>query len=323
MTLRLRHFLLLTLTAWHCVASAQPAPPPVPRTDSIPRREPRAGHSPVDQLRELLSASPAEREKYLANRSPQHRQRIEAGLKEFEQLAPEEREQRLRTLELRWHLQMLMKLPQAKRTIHLERIPQPARQVLEERLGLWDILPPPLQDEVTEYGSTLHYFLRLENTTPSQQQTILESYPREQRERLEAEMTRWKALPAAERQAIYERFQTFFTLAADQKQKTLEALSAAERKQMEDSLQQFEQLPPEQRRATIESFKKFANFTPVERQDFLRNVERWQAMSPKERDTWRKLVTNLPPFPPGMEKLPSLPPLPPPLEELQTGNVNR
>lgn len=323
MTLRLRHFLLLALTVWHCAASAQPAPPPVPRTDSIPRREPRAGHSPVDQLRELLSATPADREKYLAQRPPQHRQRIEAGLKEFEELSPEDREQRLRTLELRWHLQMLMKLPQAKRAVHLERIPQPARQVLEERLNLWDILPPPLQDEVTEYSSTLHYFSRLENATPAQQQTIIESYPHDQRERLEAELTRWKALPAAERQAIYERFQTFFTLPAEQKHKTLQVLSATERQQMEDSLRQFEQLPTEQRKATIESFQKFANFTPAERQDFLRNVERWQAMSAEERDTWRKLVTNLPPFPPGMEKLPPLPPLPPPLEELTSSSVNR
>ena len=130
-------------------------------------------------------------------------------------------------------------------------------------------------------------------------------------------------MPAAERQAIYERFQTFFTLPAEQKHKTLQVLSATERQQMEDSLRQFEQLPTEQRKATIESFQKFANFTPAERQDFLRNVERWQAMSAEERDTWRKLVTNLPPFPPGMEKLPPLPPLPPPLEELTSSSVNR
>ncbi len=67
---------------------------------------------------------------------------------------------------------------------------------------------------------------------------------------------------------------------------------------MEETLQAFENLPQPQRRLCIESFSKFASLSPEERDKFLKNTERWQAMTSSERQAWRKIVTDLPPQPP-------------------------
>ena len=47
----------------------------------------------------------------------------------------------------------------------------------------------------------------------------------------------------------------------------------------------------------------------LEKQDFLKNAERWSQLSPKERQTWRDLVTHVPEWPPMPPDL--MPPLPP------------
>ena len=36
----------------------------------------------------------------------------------------------------------------------------------------------------------------------------------------------------------------------------------------------------------------------LERAEFLKNAERWSQMSPKERQSWRNLVANVPMMPP-------------------------
>jgi len=66
---------------------------------------------------------------------------------------------------------------------------------------------------------------------------------------------------------------------------------------------------------SIHSFEKFATMSLAERQEFLKSAERWSAMSPNERQSWRNLVARLqsmPPLPPGLG-VPPLPRLPPPL----------
>jgi hypothetical protein len=61
-----------------------------------------------------------------------------------------------------------------------------------------------------------------------------------------------------------------------------------------------EKYPVQQRKKFIAAFKKVAGMSPAERQNFLKNAERWQAMSIDERRAWRDLVATLPPLPPGM-----------------------
>ena len=75
------------------------------------------------------------------------------------------------------------------------------------------------------------------------------------------------------------------------------------------ALQAFDRLPPAQRAQCINSFGKFATMAPGERNQFLKNAARWDAMTSHERQLWRELVHTLPPMPPGFPS--GLPPLPP------------
>ena len=92
-----------------------------------------------------------------------------------------------------------------------------------------------------------------------------------------------------------------------EKEKALKTLSEPERQQIEKTLQTFGNLGPEQRARCISSFAKFASLSLEERQQFLKNAERWKLMPPSERQAWRQLVRELPP--PLPPRLP--PPLPP------------
>jgi hypothetical protein len=46
----------------------------------------------------------------------------------------------------------------------------------------------------------------------------------------------------------------------------------------------------------------------AERAEFLKNAESWSKMSPRERQTWRDLVSHVPLWPPAPP--PVMPPLP-------------
>ena len=50
----------------------------------------------------------------------------------------------------------------------------------------------------------------------------------------------------------------------------------------------------------------------AERDQFLKNAKRWEEMSPSERETWRRMVQEIPnappPLPPGLRNMPPLPP---------------
>ena len=138
------------------------------------------------------------------------------------------------------------------------------------------------------------------------------------RVKLEAGIERWQSLPETKRAEITKRFGQFFDLTPKEKEKALRTLSDAERQQMEKTLRSFEKLPRDQRVQCVRAFEKFAGMSLDERQQFLKNAERWRAMSPGERQSWRDLVGKVPqwpPMPPGFGvpagKLPAPPPLPP------------
>src|SRR5687768_15744779 len=52
---------------------------------------------------------------------------------------------RLRTLELRWHLLPLLSAAPSNRVVRIQAVPERDRPLIEERLRLWDRLPPELQ----------------------------------------------------------------------------------------------------------------------------------------------------------------------------------
>jgi hypothetical protein len=260
--------------------------------------------SPVDFFRKLLAMTPEEQENYLTNRPPRIRERILDKVQEYEALDPNERELRLRATELHWYLLPLMRDPPETRAARLAAIPKDMRELVENRLGQWDILPPPLQQEFLDDERAMSYFAEVNSTNRFGSR--------------DSNDTRWNALSEDERKKIAARVNQFFDLTPDEKQEALDTLSDAERQQMEKTLQSFEKLPPEQRAECVQAFAKFAGMSVTEKQEFLRNAERWSQMSPADRQTWRDLVTHVPEWPP-------LPPgafSPPPMAQTTTMATN-
>ena len=195
--------------------------------------------SPVDFFRNLLAQTPTERRQSLSNRPPEMRSRILAKLREYESLKPDEREVRLRTTELQWYLQPLMSLPPASRAVRLAAMPEDMRKLVEERLARWDVLPPPMQEELLNNEMTSRYFTQLESATAEQKQKLLAQMSPERRAKLEAGLDHWRGLSAEQREKTLSSFTAFFELTPAEKQKALGSLSAAEQRQMEKTLQTY------------------------------------------------------------------------------------
>lgn len=272
--------------------------------------------SPVTLFRQLLAMTPEERETFLSKRPPEIRERILAKVKEYEALDPDERELRLRATELRWYLLPLMRESPSNRTANLAKVPPDIRALVKSRLNEWMLLPPQLQQEFLENEQALHYFAHLDvrNLT-----TLRKISPPG------SELQRWVSMTEAQRKQIAANVNQFFELTSDEKQAALNTLSGAERQQMEKTLQAFDKLPPSQRAECVHAFAKFASMSAPEKQEFLKNAQRWAQMSPAEREAWRNLVKNVPEWPPlpqGFITPPPPPPLPVDFRSAATTNPN-
>ena len=275
--------------------------------------------SPVDYFRELLTMSPAQRERALAEKPAKQKADLLAKIKEYEAMSPEERELRLRMTTLRWHLVPLLKMTPIERMKSLAAIAPEDRELVERRLKLWDEIPIQLQKQFLKNEKIIGDLLRLEASTPDQREAFLKTFPPERRQELENGMAQWQAVAANERHALCERFEHFFDLTKDEKEKALNVLSPIERDQMEKTIASFEKLPPTQRKHCINSFQKFVGMSVDERSQFLKNAERWQTMTPSEREAWREVVQkSRPPLPPPP---PPFPPSPVPTRYLVATNA--
>ena len=286
------------------VLSGKPLPPPIPP-------------SPIDSFRKMLAMTAVEREAFLATKSTHQHQVLEEKLKEYERLTPEERETRLRTLELRIYLLPLMSTAASHRQPSLAAVPERLQPLVEERLREWDQLPGDLQKDVLENEMATTLFFRSETALPRPAPNV-STLSGAERSRIEESIRRWNSLPPEKRQNIQEHFQRFFELPKPEKARALESLNQSERLQMQASLQAFDKLPQEQRERCIRGFKKFTELSSAERDQFLTEAERWKNMNPQDRKVWRALINQFaahPPLPPGL----SSPPLPtPPLPRQNT-----
>jgi Protein of unknown function (DUF3106) len=264
--------------------------------------------SPVDSFRELLAMTSEEREKNLSVRPAKVRDGLQAKIQEYEALDADERELRLQVTELHWYLLPLMKIPAGKRAERLAQIPPDMRKLVEERLQIWTILPPPLTDALADNQPILRLLLARPETNTA---AILTNMPPDQQSKLEAGIAQWQAMPESQRLLICRQFNSFFDLTAEEKQRALNTLSDAERQQMDKTLREFENLPKDQRATCIQSFRKFSDMSLPERELFLRNAELWKTMSPDERRVWRDLVSQVPNWPPMPPLPPEFPPFPP------------
>jgi len=283
------HFLAFSLSAQdETNAPAQPKGSFYNHTNGVP---PWAhGRSPVDFFRKLLAMTPDEREQFLTNRPPQIRARILVKVSEYEAIGPDERELRLRATELRWYLMPLLRDSPTNRAARLAQIPPDMRELVQDRLTEWSILPPTLQDEFLANEHVLRYFAHVDMSN-----SLAENFGREPSE---AERAHWNSLSEPEQHQIAAGFNQFFDLTPDEKQAALNTLSEPERRQMQKTLQTFDKMPSAQRTECVNAFAKFSSMSASEKTEFLKNAERWSAMSPAERQAWRDLVVNVPQWPP-------------------------
>jgi hypothetical protein len=271
--------------------------PPIKLVSASPNSVPLHHTAPIGFFRTLLVMAPAERAQQLAIYPPPIREGIEAKIREYEQLDPNERELRLRATELRWYLLPLLREAPTNRAALLAQVPDGLRDLVQSRLDQWKILPEPLQQEFLDNERVLHYFARVGSTNGAPASGDWVRTPPD------SELARWQALSEDRRQQIATQVNRFFELTPDEKQETLNTLSDAEREQMEKTLDAFGNLSAAQRTECIHAFAKFASMNAAEKREFLKNAERWSQMSPEERQTWRDLVANVPNWPP-------LPPMP-------------
>lgn len=254
--------------------------------------------SPVALFRELLAMSPEQRKVALASRPPENQKRILEKVEEYQILPEELRELRLRETELRWYLRPVLDEPRTNRAALLERIPEPERSEVEQRLQMWDLLPPGLQEQFKNDDTIASYFAQISSATPQEREKIMQQVPIARRTELEKGLDRWQAMSEDERKRALGGFNKMFELTVEEKSKTLDTVSDDERQDMEKTLAAYASLTVAQRAQCIRSFEKFANMTPAERQQFLKNAERWQEMTPEEREKWRQLVSVAPITPP-------------------------
>jgi hypothetical protein len=270
-----------------------PQPPPMPP-------------SPVEFFRQVLAMTPEQRDKALEKYSPKTREFVGGKVKEFDALKPEERENRLRTMELRWQLLPLMSMAPSNRVLRIRGLPERDRPLIEERLRLWDKLSPEQQRDVLECEPALSAFASPGTRVPAS--SMVSPLSTNQQERINKSTTYLNNLHPEKRAELYQSFQEFFELSDKEKAKALDSihtLSDAERRQMERTLDTFERLPRAQREQCIEGFQKFTALSREEQNQFFRSAARWQAMNPREREIWRKLVARKavpqPPLPPGLD----------------------
>lgn len=255
-------------------------------------------------FRKLLSCTPAEQETLLAVKPVSARVVLQKKLEEYRALPPEEREARLRMLDLRSYLSSLLLMPPSNRVDRLAGIPEGDRPLVEARLQLWDRLPADLQKEVRENEMAITYVVI--GSVPRQDNLVVASTRRLQ---IESAVGRWKTLPRERQVEIYAHFQRIFATPPPKRPPMPVTLTVRDRQQMQLTLKQLDQMPSTQRTLCLSGFQKFTALSEQERSQFLRNAAQWQAMSVRERQTLSNLAHRLPPAPPGLLlRSPSPPP---------------
>ena len=256
--------------------------------------------SPVEFFRTLLATNNAARDTFLASKSPEKRRIIELKLREYAAMAAEQREAKLRALQLRWYTVQLMQLDPAERARRLASLAESNRVVVKRQLGPFNILPPGLQQEVLSNPAVMVTLARGYESVPSKG-AVLNMSDEERRAELR-------------KQQLLSHFKDFFELSTTEQSRALSRLSDANRKQMEKTLSNLSNLSKEDREDAIEGFKRFAELSPLERATFLKTAERWRAMNERDRALWRKIVDRIQsppvnlPMPDAAGSKPELPP---------------
>lgn len=266
------------------VFAADPVEPPMPP-------------SPIAEFRGWLKQSPEQRKIALARRSPKSREMLERKIVEYSGLPADERERRLSASEMQWYLKRLIPMSGPERERALKTVPALWQPMVMERLAQWDKMPANVRDRAATHSLVVEYL----STPANQQRAVLRSLNPQEQDLLRQRIADWKILPATQRIRMDDRLKEFFNAAPEKQAQTLSSFPVEERQIMEKTLEAFRALTREQRESCISSFatftSRFAAMSDAARIAFIKNVERWQEMTPLERDMWREVVSTVPPMP--------------------------
>ena len=287
-------FSILILIACMGIKAAAAEAAPIP--DMVPPIPP----SPIEDFRRWLQMGEQEREKALADYSPNKQEVLRRKLKAYEAMRPDQRDARLRALELRWYLQPLMSRSSAQRGNYVDLIPARLHEAIKARLEQWDALSEDTRREILadEHKRELAtgYFAQVRRTATNAPPLppMMPPHPAD----LDKHLNHWGNASAAGRERMTAHLASFFAMDPQEQQRALARLTASERQEMQKTLDAFAKLSPRDRQECVESFRRLATMGPQERASFLRNAARWLQLSPDERAAWREMVAKLPPMPP-------------------------
>jgi hypothetical protein len=272
----------------------------------------RGGAPPTELFRRLLDASPAERQKLLAGKPTSSLLIISNALREYEALSPGLREVRLRTLELGWYLEPLLRLPAAERPQRLAAVPEQWRGQIQQRLKLWDSLPDELRQQVLASRSAVRLLLSAPPVPPAAPPLppIDSGQPGPPPPADSATQSGFPPIPRvseAHRQRLHTSIRLLFELDPKEQQRILESFSEPQQAYLKKALKAIQTLPAAQRDLCIAGLLKYSSLTPEQQQQFLQNCQRWATLSPQEQAALRSLVAlrqRPPPLPPGLPTAP-------------------
>ena len=303
--------ILICLLPWSEAGGQAQNRAPAARPPVAPPPMPAQAGSPIDFFRQLITAKPDEREKLLMRKapdSPELRKALEKHALKYLDLPAEERELRLRNMELRYHLTSLLHTAPSNRTERLKFVPDRDRPLVEFRLKQWDVYSAEQQAEVLRDERLTREMIGAGIPRILPNPASLTGQASNQAVRIEKAIIPWQLIPDGRRDQIQRRF--FELTDAEIAREKLQPLrlSEEERQLMERTLARFKQLTLSQRSTLLKNFDKLASLSPAERREFLVNAEEWQKMKPDDRESWRKLVSKVPPLPPLPNRRPPLPP---------------
>lgn len=260
-----------------------------------------AGRSPVTAFRVLLAMRSDARATELAAKPARVREVLSTRLREYDALAPAEREARLRATELHYHLRPLLTTIPLTRAAQLAVVPESFRPLVEERLAAWDKLPAQIQREILTNERLLQAITRpnVPNAFPP--------LPPGLEPRVPDNVAHWQTLDAQQREQLLDSFTYYFRLDDNAKTRVVAVLPEPKRAAAERTLDQFAQLTTGERAACMTALRQLSQMTQAEQTRFYANAEQWQKMSETERVAWRRVVIEFPPLPPGAGPQPPLP----------------
>ncbi len=292
----------MVLGAWGMMLGAPlfgaPAVPSVSLPTGPTALLPFPTNTPVTFFRQLLAMSPEQQEVRLASRSPANRVVIERKLTEYQSLPVEERDARLRAMEFHHYMTALLRAPSSLRSNWLAQVPAEFQRSCEERLRLWVVLPPEIQQYLLERQSSMQWITRLQGMTENERRQALANLPPVERQSIEADVARWQSMSQEQRDQTWRGVRQMFDLSPREQQRVLSRVAQTQRPQTEKLVQNLNPLTPLERERYVEGWRKFSQLDPAHRAKFIQGWERWKTMPESEREVWRRLSARIPAVPP-------------------------